>query len=168
MKLGWENIPLQVACIIKPPKKEARDLLSDQDSVSFVPMNDLGEFQKGFEVTQTKPLGEVAGSYTYFADNDVLVAKITPCFENGKMGIARHLTNGIGFGSSEFVVLRSRGQILPEYLFYFLSRDEFRNSGRRVMSGAVGHKRIPKDYMEDLQCSTPPYPRTKENRRNPG
>ena len=119
-------------------------------------------FRCNSTVTQTKPLGEVAGSYTYFADNDVLVAKITPCFENGKMGIARHLTNGIGFGSSEFVVLRSRGQILPEYLFYFLSRDEFRNSGRRVMSGAVGHKRIPKDYMEDLQVPLPPIQEQKK------
>jgi type I restriction enzyme S subunit len=74
-----------------------------------------------------RELKDVAGSYTYFAENDVLLAKITPCFENGKIGIARNLTNGTGFGSSEYIVFRSKGEINQDYLFYFLSRESFRD-----------------------------------------
>ena len=72
-------------------------------------MADLNEKQITFEYKQVRSLSEVK-NYTYFADGDVLLAKVTPCFENGKAGIARHLKNGIGFGSSEFYVLRSSGE----------------------------------------------------------
>jgi len=98
---------------------------------------------------------DVAGSYTYFADNDVLLAKITPCFENGKIGIARNLINGIGFGSSEYMVFRSQGKIEPNYLYYFLSRNQIREEGRKQMTGAVGHKRVSKDWIENYLI---PYP----------
>jgi type I restriction enzyme S subunit len=108
--------------------------------------------------TKERLLKEVSGSYTYFADNDVLLAKITPCFENGKLGIARNLKNGIGFGSSEYFVFRSNGELLPDYLYYFLSRDEFRQEASSLMSGAVGHKRVPKEYVENLQIPVPPLP----------
>jgi type I restriction enzyme S subunit len=145
---GWVDRKLEEVCQIKPPKKEARLRLDDTDLVSFVPMNDLGICQKEFPTPTNKPLLDVSGSYTYFADDDVLLAKITPCFENGKLGIARNLTNGIGFGSSEFVVLRSKGDINSEFLFYFLSQNSFRVNGSRVMTGAVGHKRVPKEYIE--------------------
>lgn len=144
---------LNELCTIKPPKKEAKQKISTDDLVSFVPMNDLGECKKTFVARQERKLSEVAGSYTYFADNDVLLAKITPCFENGKLGIARNLRNGIGFGSSEYVVLRSKGEIKPEYLFYFLTQESFRARGAKVMTGAVGHKRIPKEFVE--QCTIP-------------
>ena len=129
MKSGWAVKALGEVCEIKPPKSFARKAIADTDEVSFVPMSDLGELEKSFEPRQVKPLGEVYGGYTYFGENDVLVAKITPCFENGKLGIARGLTNGIGFGSSEFVAIRSKGSILPEYIFYFLYRNEFREVG---------------------------------------
>ena len=107
-------------------------------------------------------MGDVVGSYTYFAEHDVLLAKITPCFENGKLGIARGLKNGIGFGSSEYVVFRSTGDIDPKYLFYFLSRDSFRREGAKVMSGAVGHKRVPKEFIENYPI---PLPSAKEQKR---
>ena len=68
----------------------------------------------------------------------------------------RDLTNGIGFGSSEYIVFRATRNIDPEYLYYFLSRDAFRKSGARVMSGAVGHKRVPKDFIENLAIPLPP------------
>ena len=87
MKAGWQTKRLADVCEIKPPKVEARRRLSDKDSVSFVPMEDLGIDQKFFVPTQTRPLTEVAGSYTYFANGDVLLAKITPCFENGKLAL---------------------------------------------------------------------------------
>jgi type I restriction enzyme S subunit len=101
MKNGWQSQTLDEVCQIKPPKREARDQLADDGLVSFLPMEDMGIDEKFVRATQTKPLSAVVGSYTYFADGDVLLAKITPCFENGKLGIADGLTNRIGFGSRE-------------------------------------------------------------------
>ncbi len=156
LTVGWEIKKLGEVCQIKPPKEEARQKLSDTDTVSFVPMCDLGIQSKTIKLNENKLLSEVVGSYTYFADNDVLLAKITPCFENGKLGIARNLTNGVGFGSSEYIVFRSKGTIEPEYLFYFLSQDSFKISGACVMTGAVGHKRVPKDFIENHLILLPP------------
>jgi type I restriction enzyme S subunit len=105
-------------------------------------MEDLGIDSKFLVPVQTRPLTEVSSSYTYFADGDVLLAKITPCFENGKLGIASNLNNGVGFGSSEYIVFRPMQAVLPEWLYYFLAREEFRAEGAQRMSGAVGHKRV--------------------------
>jgi len=105
LKQGWEVKKLGEVCIIRPPKDEARKKLKENDIVSFVPMEDLGINQKEFVASKDRLLKDVVGSYTYFANEDVLLAKITPCFENGKLGIARNLTNGIGFGSSEYFFL---------------------------------------------------------------
>jgi type I restriction enzyme, S subunit len=161
LPVGWKVKKLGEVCDIKPPKEEARQKLSDADLVSFVPMSDLGIQSKTITLNDNKLLSEVIGSYTYFADNDVLLAKITPCFENGKLGIAQNLTNGVGFGSSEYIVFRSKGTIEPEYLFYFLSQDSFRNSGAHVMTGAVGHKRVPKDFIENYPILLPQIPEQK-------
>jgi len=139
---GWPTRALADVCQIRPPKGEARRGISDADLVSFVPMEDLGIGQKNLVPTQVKPLSEVVDSYTYFADGDVLLAKITPCFENGKLGIAAYLSNGIGFGSSEYVVFRPGQSIDKNWLYYFLSRESFRKEGAERMSGAVGHKRV--------------------------
>ena len=104
-------------------------------------MEDLGILNKNINAVKERRLKDIYSSYTYFAEGDVLLAKITPCFENGKLGIASNLKNGIGFGSSEFVVLRPNKDLLPVYLFYFLTNDDFRQKGKRSMTGAVGHKK---------------------------
>ena len=158
MKKGWSTRTLAEVCQIKPPKEEARQRLSSTDLVSFVPMEDLGIEQKIFVPTQAKALSEVVGSYTYFADGDVVLAKITPCFENGKLGIAANLTHGIGFGSSEYIVFRPSQSIDKEWLYYFLSREAFRAEGAERMSGAVGHKRVAKDFIENYSIPVPPLP----------
>lgn len=106
MKALWPTRTLADVCQIKPPKAEVRRFVTATDLVSLVPMEDLGIDQKVLVPKQVRPVSEVVGSYTYFADGDVLLAKITPCFENGKLGIAAKLVNGIGFGSSEYIVLR--------------------------------------------------------------
>ena len=80
-------------------------------------MEALDTSQKFAHATQTRPLAEISGSYTYFANGDVLLAKITPCFENGKLGIAQDLTSGIGFGSSEYVVFRPGKELNKEWLY---------------------------------------------------
>jgi type I restriction enzyme S subunit len=158
MRAGWQIKTLAEVCQIKPPKAEARRNLAETDLVSFVPMENLGIDQKTFLPTQTRPLAEVAGSYTYFADGDVLLAKITPCFENGKLGIATDLINGIGFGSSEYIVFRPDNSVNKEWLYYFLSRDAFRVEGAARMSGAVGHKRVAKEFIETCSIPVPPLP----------
>ncbi len=152
----WEVKKLGEICIIKPPKNEARSQLSPSDTVSFAPMESLGINRKYLNTTKTKTLKEVEGSYTYFAEGDVLLAKITPCFENGKLGIADKLDNGIGFGSSEYIVFRTPEALNREYLYYFLSRERFREEGARIMSGAVGHKRITKEFIENYLIPVPP------------
>ena len=158
MKAGWTVKPLADVCQIKPPKAEARSLISANDLVSFVPMEALGIDQKLLAPKQTRPLSEVAGSYTYFADGDVLLAKITPCFENGKLGIAANLVNGIGFGSSEYIVFRPNASLDKEWLYYFLARESFRAEGADRMTGAVGHKRVAKDFIESYPIPVPPLP----------
>ena len=146
---------LSEVCIFNPPKNEARLALDTDQLVSFMPMQDLGIESIIAEASSSRPLGEVIKAYTYFAENDVLIAKITPCFENGKMGIARNLVNGVGFGSSEYFVLRPLDSILSEYLYYFLRQEIVIENGREIMTGAVGHRRVPGEYLENLKIPLP-------------
>ena len=113
-------VKLSEVCTVNPRKSQLAE--KPETRVSFVPMADLNEHQIAFQPSDEKQLSEVSASYTYFEDNDVLLAKVTPCFENGKAGIARGLLNGIGFGSSEFYVLRSNGQVLPEWVYFCVPR----------------------------------------------
>lgn len=156
MREGWTTKQLGDLCTIRPPKNETRTKLDDNAEVGFLPMEGLGIRQQAVTTSQTRTLGNVYKGYTYFADGDVLLAKITPCFQNGKLGIARDLPNGVGFGSSEYFVLRSNGEVLPEYLFYFLSQDSFTEGGVRQMSGAVGHQRVPPEYVASQEIPLPP------------
>ena len=144
--------------MIRPPKAEARAKLPATATVSFMGMEDLGIDVKIAGSPHTRTLQAVAGSYTYFADGDVLLAKITPCFQNGKLGIARGLKNGVGFGSSEFIVLRPHAGLDAEYLYYFLSREDFRRGGVLRMGGSVGQQRVPQEYVEQQRIPLPPLP----------
>lgn len=142
-------------CTVNPRKSQ----LSDRDQnmrVSFVPMADVNENQIAFQPSEERMLSEVGTSYTYFEDNDVLLAKVTPCFENGKAGIARNLTNGIGFGSSEFYVLRSSEQVLPEWIYFCVMHPLFRDAAIAQMTGTGGLQRVPRDYVENFQIPLPP------------
>ena len=113
--------------------------------------------KKYSESSTYKKLKEVYNSYQYFENNDVIFAKITPCFENGKLSIVRNLKNNTGFGSSEFVILRPKGLINSEFLYYALLDKNFREEGKKQMSGAVGHKRVTKDYFYNYKIPTPPF-----------
>ena len=148
-------------CTINPRKSQLADLSLDT-RVSFVPMADLKEFCMAFQPRDEKQLSEVTTTYTYFEDNDVLLAKVTPCFENGKAGIARGLVNGIGFGSSEFYVLRSNGQVLPEWLYFCVTHQIFREPAIAQMTGTGGLQRVPRGFVEDFQIPLPPLEMQKE------
>ena len=104
---------------------------------------------------QKRKLKDVKGSYTYFAEGDVLLAKITPCFENGKISIAYNLLNGIGFGLSEYIVFRPYKKLKKEWLYFFLNRKSFRLEGAQNMSGAVGHRRVNKIFIENKLIPVP-------------
>jgi type I restriction enzyme S subunit len=156
VKADWNLRQLGEACVIQPPKSEVRQRLKPNDMVSFVPMEALGIQNKQLGTTIDRAFSEVQGSYTYFANRDVLLAKITPCFENGKLGIASGLTNGVGFGSSEYIVLRPLACLNVDFLYYFLSRDAFREVGSKNMTGTAGQKRVTRTYVEFIEIPAPP------------
>jgi len=104
---------------------------------------------------ETRPLSEVYSGYTYFKKGDILLAKITPCFENGKAAIADSIPNEIGFGSSEFHVFRTNGEILPKYLFYSLWNEPFREQVSKKMTGSAGQKRVPTNFLKDYKIPLP-------------
>jgi type I restriction enzyme S subunit len=110
------------------------------------------------DLTQTRPFSEVKKGYTPFKEGDVLFAKITPCMENGKIAVAPALANGLGFGSTEFHVLRPYLGISARYLYYFLSRRKFRDEAERNMTGAVGQRRVPTAYLSERCIPIPPAP----------
>jgi type I restriction enzyme S subunit len=117
----------------------------------------MGVTYRSTPTFEPRPWSEVKTGYTHFADGDVLLARITPSFENGKAGIVSGLPNGIGAGSTEYFVCRPRqGCILPEYLLAFFKTRQFLNSGEQVMSGAVGQQRVPKQYVVDCDLPLPP------------
>ncbi|HEX2973588.1 MAG TPA: N-6 DNA methylase [Tepidisphaeraceae bacterium] len=142
-------------CTLNPRKNEV-DGMDGDIRVSFVPMADLSEHRIAFEPREQRKLAEVSNGYTYFRDNDVLLAKVTPCFENGKAGIARGLTNGIGFGSSEFYVLRCGDRILPEWVYFCVTHSAFRESATAQMTGTGGLQRVPRAYVEEYRIPLPP------------
>jgi type I restriction enzyme M protein len=147
-------VKLSEVCTVNPRKSQLAE--KPETRVSFVPMADLNEHRISFQPSGSKQLSEVSASYTYFEDNDVLLAKVRPCFENGKAGIARGLLNGIGFGSSEFYVLRSNGPILPEWVYFCVMHPLFRDAAVAQMTGTGGLQRVPRDYVENFQIPLPP------------
>jgi len=154
-------VRLADVCTVNPRKSQLNNLSPDT-RVSFVPMADLNEHSIAFTPTDVKVLSEVTASYTYFENNDVLLAKVTPCFENGKAGIARNLLNGIGFGSSEFYVIRSSDKVLPEWVYFCVMHPVFRNAAIAQMTGTGGLQRVPRDYVDNFQIPLPPLEVQKE------
>ncbi|HDF5717151.1 TPA: restriction endonuclease subunit S [Klebsiella variicola] len=149
----WEIRRLRFCIVTNPSKSEIK--LAGEELVSFVPMESVGEYG-GLSLSVEKELGEVGSGYTYFAENDVVVAKITPCFENGKGAIARGLKNGVAFGTTELHVLRAGEMILPDYLFHLTMSHSFRCFGESEMYGAGGQKRVPETFLKDFRIGLPP------------
>lgn len=149
----WPVARLRFQVKTNPVKSEIRGL-SEDTSVSFVPMEAVGEYG-GLRLEQTRPLEEVTAGYTYFRDGDVVVAKITPCFENGKGSIADGLENGIAFGTTELHVLRPSPLMDRKYLFYLSISHAFRQIGASYMYGAGGQKRVPDDFIRDFRHPLP-------------
>lgn len=135
------------------PKKE---VLYNEKEVSFIAMEHISNAGRVIN-KETRNYGEVSKGYTAFKDEDVLLAKITPCFENGKKAIVRNLKNGYGFGSTEFHVLRSKDErSIPEFLYYYVSTNKFRQQAELNMTGSAGQKRVPTIFLNDNKLVVPP------------
>lgn len=137
------------------PRKEIN--ISDDELVSFVPMEAVDDISGTIANPQERQLKEVNKGYTYFRNGDVIFAKITPCMENGKIAFAENLKNGIGFGSTEFHVFRAKNEkLLPKFIYYFLRTKRFRDIAKEKMTGASGHKRVPETFLKEFSWSIPP------------
>lgn len=154
---GWEWRALGDAEVaeINPKKSEVRTLANDL-VVTFVPMDAVSDELGIIAKTRMRPLGEVRKGYTYFAENDVIFAKITPCMENGKCAIAHGLNNGIGFGSTEFHVFRAGPRATPEWLHCLLRSQQLRSDAENAMTGAAGQQRVPRDFLAGHEIPIPP------------
>ena len=153
MPADWDVTRLRFVVETSISKKEVSDLSSEAE-VSFVPMEAVGEYG-GLNLDVTTTLAAVVDGYTYFRNGDVVVAKITPCFENGKGALASGLCNDVGFGTTELHVLRPSSRIDAQFLLYLTFSDHFRRIGTASMYGAGGQKRISDGFIRDFRHPLP-------------
>ena len=153
----WAVKRLRFVAELNPSKSEVSHLAADTE-VSFLPMEAIGE-DGSLELDRVRPLADVQTGYTFFRDGDVTIAKITPCFENGKGAAMRDLCNGIGFGTTELIVTRPKAaQTTSTYLHWLFTSRPFRKAGEAFMYGAGGQKRVPDDFVRDFAIGFPPLP----------
>ncbi|MFT6371810.1 MAG: type I restriction enzyme S subunit [Gammaproteobacteria bacterium] len=157
--MNWPLVRVNSVSEINPRLPKGTD---EAQEVSFLGMASVSE--DGYLLDEElRVLSDTKKGFTYFAKGDVLLAKITPCFENGKCLRPNQITSNIGFGSTEFHVIRASEEHLDsKYLFYMLWSDHLRLYGRSSMSGAAGQKRVPADFIKGYQIPLPPL---KEQKR---
>lgn len=150
--MNWPMVKLGDVCTINPrlPKN-----VNPEQEVTFLAMSAVSEKGK-ISSQETRILHETKKGFTYFERGDVLLAKITPCFENGKATLTNNLNTQIGFGSTEFHVLRANPEkIIPEYLYYFVWNEKFRITAAKEMTGSAGQKRVSSDYLKNHKLYLP-------------
>ena len=151
---SWSSVPLADVVDFNPGIDKSK--FRDDDEVPFVPMPAVEAETGRIDTSARRPFGEVKSGFTAFASGDVLFAKITPCMENGKMAVAPVLPHGIGFGTTEFHVLRPTEAVTAAWVYYFVSSAALRHEAQHQMTGAVGQKRVPKRYLETKAFPLPP------------
>ena len=152
----YPQVPLGEICTVNPRKKEPKCLVEGA-VVSFVPMAAVDERFGAIAVLEERLLSDVSRGFTAFENGDVLFAKITPCMENGKIALARNLTNAVGRGSTEFFVLRPGDRVLGEYVCHFVRQPRFREETKKSFTGTAGQQRVPKAFMENVLVALPPF-----------
>lgn len=136
-----------------------RQLLAVRSStVTFLPMEAIGETGE-LDVSSSRELEDVRTGYSVFKDGDVVVAKITPCFENGKGAVILGTLSGIGFGTTELHVLTPGTVLDSRFLYYITASPEFRRRGAALMTGAAGQQRVPEDFIRDFPVVALPLER---------
>jgi restriction endonuclease S subunit len=154
-KNGWEEVKIIDTANISPAKSEIKDFSNDT-AISFIPMSSVDEYSQAIKEQEERKLGEVRKGYTYFKKGDIILAKVTPCMENGKIAISDNLKNEVGFGSSEFHVIRADKKLLnPKYLYQILRQKDFREVAVTKMTGTSGLKRVPKEFIENYKIMLP-------------
>lgn len=148
----WEVERLRFRVKLNPSfsKPLAADL-----TVSFLPMEAVGD-DGTLDLQRVRLVGEVASGYTFFEDGDVAIAKITPCYENGKGAVMQGLLDGVGFGTTELIVMRPVRADHPKWLYYLTQSSAFRLPGEAFMQGAGGQKRVPDLFVKDYSAPVPP------------
>jgi len=152
---GWQWVRMKDVVQLNP-RRPADLQRADDAPTSFVPMEAVDEVTGAIAKRITRPFGEIKQGYTYFAEGDVLFAKITPCMQNGKHAIARELTDGIGLGTTEFHVLRPGPTVIAEWIHYFVRQPGLLLEATEHFTGAVGQQRLPADYLANLSLPLPP------------
>ena len=149
---SWEWCRFSSGFIINP-----RNSIQDNIEVSFIPMSLIQEGYTNDYKSEIRLWKKVKTGYTHFAENDIAIAKITPCFENKKSVVFRNLSNGYGAGTTELHIIRTlENTVLPEYVLWYIKRDTFISDGINAFSGAVGQKRISKEFIEKYLIPLPP------------
>lgn len=153
----WVEVRLTDVCELNP-RLAADERLDDDAAVTFVPMSAVDETGGVISKPEVRTFVEVIKGYTNFRERDVLFAKVTPCMENGKAAIATGLENGLGFGSTEFHVLRPTEAVLPEYVFSFIRQQAFRDRAASAFVGTGGLQRVPPDFLTRVKVPLPTLP----------
>ena len=154
---GWVWTTLEEVSELNP--RIDKQSIDDDLEVTFLPMKRVEALSGKIDLSETKRFSELKRkSYTPFQDGDILFAKVTPCMENGKIAIAYDLKNGIGFGSTEFHVIRLSEEQSRQFFFFCFLQQKFRQEAKRAMTSAVGLLRVPADYMRRVLLPLPPLP----------
>lgn len=153
MTSHWPTRKLSQITEVNPslPRKPDRNEL-----VTIVPMAAVGAGTNAIDYSGVKAVTEAKPGLRPFIEGDVLLAKITPSMENGKVAVVRGLPTSAGFGSTEFHVLRCKADVTPRYLYYFLNQRSFRSAARRSMTGTAGQLRVPAKWLRDVEVPIPP------------
>lgn len=154
---NWKKKRIGEIAILNPRRPRELRELPDDYPVTFVDMAAVDSTTGTVRNPVVRPFAEIRKGFTYFRENDVIFAKITPCMQNGKSAIAQGLSNDLGMGSTEFHVLRPSDQeVLPEWIWYFVRQPSLLQEATRHFRGAVGQQRVPADYLAEHPIPVPP------------
>ena len=153
----WEDLKVKHVGLSNPSKNNPKTTCLKDSLVVFLPMERVhtdGTIDQELRL----PYSQVKNGYTYFEEGDILIAKVTPCFENGKIVLIKDLATPVGFGSTEFIVIRpDRQRVFFIFLYYVLRNDPLRSIGKHYMTSAVGLKRVPTEFVENFRIPIPTY-----------
>ena len=152
---SWQLIPLKRICQVNASISNTAKQLSDEELVTFLPMESVSTTGT-VDYSEKRRLGDVRSGYSSFALDDVVIAKITPCFENGKGACLDSMDTDIGYGTTEFINLRASDRILPRYLYMITMTQPFRKLGEEMMTGSAGQKRVPIEFVKGFAVGIPP------------
>ena len=148
---SWAWVRISSICVINP-----KNDLNDDTEVSFIPMPHICEGYENRHSFDIRKWSEIKTGYTHFAENDIGIAKITPCFENRKSVVFHNLKNGAGAGTTELFILRPIISVEPDYLLWIAKTDDFINGGVETFSAAVGQQRVDRDFLVNYLIPLPP------------